>query len=425
MSERFKPNTKNIAVWAPPSSRSFKLSKSFFRKNGKHLDKNSAIELFKEDVLLAEKMLDNSATVAVFGSARVSNTFHKNLADASYSLGYMLGKRGFVISTGGGPGIMEFVSRGATDAKSLAIGFQPKFLEKSEPPILFDGKIHYFVYSLHSRKILMANNALAFVFFPGGAGTVDEFFHYLNFAKNGWIKNIKFILFDSKFWSGLVKWVEKLLNNGFITKQVFENIVLVDDIKQVNEIILSTKKPTVQYCPNPIKLSINFEQDIKELYNYIEKLSHPSASFFGNVNTKKMSTMFSYLVNKLQEMNFTIYYSSQNGLASFFQKNQANSKNINFEISLNLLETKKLVLGATDVLFFLNSDLECIDALTEYIVRIQMGDMEKVFINLLEPTFWKDYFKWFYNYPVSYGFAEEELLGLCKFVYSKKDLIVP
>ncbi|MEM3362268.1 MAG: TIGR00730 family Rossman fold protein [Candidatus Anstonellaceae archaeon] len=422
MAQKFRPNNKNVSVFT--SSNPSQITKSFFRRNGKHLDKESAVELFKQDVLLAERLDYNYSIVSVFGSARVSNNFYKNFAQAAYDLAYLLGKEGFVISTGGGPGIMEFASRGAVDANSTALGFQPKFIEKVEGTVSFDGKIHYLVYSLHSRKILMAKNASSFVFFPGGAGTIDELFHYLNFAQNGWIKDVKFILFGSEFWNKLVNWFDKnLVQRGLVEKNILKNIILTDSIQEAKNIIVQNRTRASYYCPKPKELSENFEEDIKQLYSYIEKLSHPSAAFFGTIKTKNVEDLAKYLSKQLHKSNYTIYYFSLNGLQEFFKSFAShNSKNISFEIPLKLLETKKLILGSTDKLFFLNSDLECVDALTEYVVRIQMGDMEKVEINLLEPNFWRDYLKWFWNYPINYGFAEEELIKLFNIINSKKDI---
>ncbi|MFN3909898.1 MAG: TIGR00730 family Rossman fold protein [Candidatus Anstonellaceae archaeon] len=436
MTKKFISNqnlNNNISVLVPPArSVPVKITKSFFRKNGHHLDKYGAVENFSKDLSLILKLKEGypQKVVAIYGSARISDKFYKNLADISYELGYKLGKKRYIISTGGGPGIMEYASKGAVDANSLALGFQPKFLEEVEKPIQMKNKIQYFVSSLHSRKILIANNAAALVFFPGGAGTVDEFFHYLNFSANGRMKNIPFILFNNTFWEGLIKWINLyLVQTGFLKKEALNNVFLVNNTKEAIKVI--EKNSNYFYTPDFHGLSSSFKQDILQIYNYVEQFSHPSASYFGSLTSNYKYSRIKNLIEKitsiLQKNNHSIYYSALNGFASFMDKlalKGLKSKNIsNLNIPIGLQETQKLILGTSDTLIFYPGGLDVIDAFTEYVVRIQIGDMEKVPLNLVDPSFFGSYLQWFEKFPVNYGFAEKELITMCNIV-SKPDQII-
>jgi uncharacterized protein (TIGR00730 family) len=404
------------------------ITKSFFRKNGAHLDKHTALENFKEDLKICYSLKYPSKLVAVFGSARISDCFYPKLAEKCYLLSFQLGKKGYIISTGGGPGIMHYASIGAIDGGSYSLGFQPRFISEFEKPILLEGKILYSVASLHSRKLLMANNASALVFFPGGAGTVDEFFHYLSFLEKGWINNTPFILFDSNFWHGLINWIKnKLVLNSYASRSILNNIYLVDSQKDALDII---QKSNFSFKPNIKRVLSSFEKDISHIYNVVENLIRPSASFFGslksNYKNKKLKDLIKQTSLVLGKNNYTIYYSNSNGFSevlnsAFSNKNGSKPKTI--QVPIQLLETQKLLLGATDKLIFFPGGIEVIDAFSEYIVRIQIGDMEKTNIFLFDSEFWGQYIKWFFNYPIRYGFAEKELLDLSPIISNPKEIL--
>jgi uncharacterized protein (TIGR00730 family) len=114
------------------------------------------------------------------------------------------GKRYNVVTTGGGPGIMEAANRGAADAGAPSIGFiislpaEQGPNEFSTPDLTF--QFHYFA----MRKMHLAMRAAALVVFPGGFGTLDEFFEILTLRQTKKMPSVPILCFDRSYWSDVV-----------------------------------------------------------------------------------------------------------------------------------------------------------------------------------------------------------------------------
>ena len=111
-------------------------------------------------------------------------------------------ERRFVVCTGGGPGIMEAANRGASEAKGLNIG-----LTISIPNDEFDNpyvsrELHLHFHYFFMRKFWFVYLAKAVVPFPGGLGTLDEFFEMLTLVQTGKMKkHMPIVLFGTKYWN--------------------------------------------------------------------------------------------------------------------------------------------------------------------------------------------------------------------------------
>jgi uncharacterized protein (TIGR00730 family) len=200
-------------------------------KNAKFLDSRSgrAIRILSEYLqplahFRNERIQD---TVVFFGSARIqetgplSNFYHeaRELARlvTDWSMNLEHTKRRFVVTTGGGPGIMEAANRGAADAggKTIGLNIGLPFEQRANPYITPDlcFEFHYFF----MRKFWFAYLAKALVVFPGGFGTLDELMELLTLTQTRKLeKQIIIILYGTEFWKEILNF-EALLKYGLIS----------------------------------------------------------------------------------------------------------------------------------------------------------------------------------------------------------------
>jgi hypothetical protein len=173
--------------------------------------------------------------VTVFGSARMLPS------DPHYGvtveLAKQLAKNNLAIITGGGPGVMEAANKGAAQAKGKSVGLnielphEQKGNRYANVPINF----HYFF----SRKVCFVKYSIAFVFMPGGFGTLDEFFEVLTLVQTRRIPEFPLICFGKEHWNGLFKWMKSsLLAGRFIGPTDLDLVKVTDDPQEVVNIIL-------------------------------------------------------------------------------------------------------------------------------------------------------------------------------------------
>jgi uncharacterized protein (TIGR00730 family) len=169
----------------------------------------------------------------MFGSARAKprDPFYQ----AAEQTARMLAKEGFAVITGGGPGIMEAGNKGAFEAGGTSIGLNITLPQEQEAnrhqTISLD--FHYF----YARKVMFVKYASAFVCFPGGFGTLDEFFETLTLVQTLKIDPFPIILYGSKFWTGLVDWMRAQLLEKFIDPEDVDIFRIVDEPKEVVKLV--------------------------------------------------------------------------------------------------------------------------------------------------------------------------------------------
>jgi uncharacterized protein (TIGR00730 family) len=149
--------------------------------------------------------------VTVFGSARTPPE-HADYALVR-SVAARLGRAGYAIITGGGPGLMEAANRGARDAGALSIGCNIELpREQSLNPYVDVGlKFRHFF----ARKVMFVRYASAFVIAPGGFGTLDELFEALTLIQTNTIRHFPVVLLGAGEWDGLIDWLRaRALTDG-------------------------------------------------------------------------------------------------------------------------------------------------------------------------------------------------------------------
>jgi uncharacterized protein (TIGR00730 family) len=163
-----------------------------------------------------DKLSGIEPAVSIYGSARVSPD--SKLYAQTEEIAFKLGKLGFSVVTGGGPGIMEAANKGAATAGATSVGLNIELVESQACNIYSNKTItfrHFFV-----RKVMLVKYATAFIIMPGGLGTLDELTEVLTLIQTRKIKPFPVILYDSQYWKGLLDWLRNTsLASGYLSEE--------------------------------------------------------------------------------------------------------------------------------------------------------------------------------------------------------------
>jgi len=196
------------------------------------------LELMKPELILAEKGI--RSTVILFGGARLpepggpawaakNEIQEKNLiANSRYydearrfarlcsehsATSYY---REFVVVTGGGPGVMEAGNRGAADVGAPSIGLNIVLPHEQAPNLYVTPELCFNFHYFAIRKMHFIMRAKAVAVFPGGFGTMDEFFETLTLIQTGRMERVPIILFGTEFWKKAID-LDYLAEQGTIS----------------------------------------------------------------------------------------------------------------------------------------------------------------------------------------------------------------
>jgi len=175
-------------------------------------------------------------TVVFFGSARtqpddpLTMQYYHDACKLSYLLA-QYGKEleavhdGFVICTGGGPGIMEAANKGANEAGVYSIGLNISLPFEQIPNQYISQELNFEFHYFFMRKLWFLYHAKAIVVFPGGYGTLDELFETLTLVQTNKLQkqDIPIVLYDENYWNKLINF-QMLIDCGYIDKKDFDLI---------------------------------------------------------------------------------------------------------------------------------------------------------------------------------------------------------
>ena len=216
------------------------------------------LELLKPEMMLAERGI--RSTVVLFGGARIpepggeawaakNETQRKNLeANARYyeearNFARLCSQhsaktyyREFVVVTGGGPGVMEAGNRGAADCGAPSIGLNIVLPHEQAPNLYVTPELCFNFHYFAIRKMHFIMRAKAVAVFPGGFGTMDEFFETLTLIQTGRMERVPVILFGKEFWSKAVD-LDYLAEQGTISPGDQHLIDAVDTAEEAWDIV--------------------------------------------------------------------------------------------------------------------------------------------------------------------------------------------
>ena len=189
------------------------------------------------------------STVVLFGSARIRdnndnkiNKYFKKAKELAFkvtnwNIKNFSGKK-YIITSGGGPGIMEAANQGAKEAggKTIGLGISLPFEQKNNKWITkgLNFVYHYFF----MRKFWFIYLTKGIVIFPGGGGTLDEFFEIFTLLQTKKIsREIPIVLFGKDFWDGLINW-DKLISNNVISKTDLDLFIVLNSVDETFDYLL-------------------------------------------------------------------------------------------------------------------------------------------------------------------------------------------
>lgn len=174
--------------------------------------------------------------VSFFGSARES--FNDEVYKQAEELAGRLAKHGFAVITGGSSGVMQAANKGAFEAGGVSVGLNINlpYTQRYNPYLTerfgFD---HFFV-----RKVMLTYASEVYVYFPGGLGTLNEFFEIITLVQTKKIRKVPLILFGKEYWEPFLAFIEKTLYQkyGAIDETDLKLYTLVDSVDEAYDYII-------------------------------------------------------------------------------------------------------------------------------------------------------------------------------------------
>jgi uncharacterized protein (TIGR00730 family) len=217
----------------PPSNKQY-IDLSFLegpRSRWKEL--KSVVGIVREFIYGFRKLHFVGPCVTFFGSARFAedHPYYK----AAQELAGRVGRVGFTIMTGGGPGIMEAANRGAREVGARSVGCNIALsMEQYTNPYL---DVSLTFERFYVRKVLLLKYSVAFVVMPGGAGTVDELFETVTLIQTGKVKNFPILLYGKDYWAPMLAQINRMITEGTIGHKELEFVFVADSVDEATSLL--------------------------------------------------------------------------------------------------------------------------------------------------------------------------------------------
>lgn len=181
-----------------------------------------------------ETLNELGPAVSIFGSARL--TKDSPYYDVAKTVASQLSQQGLSVITGGGPGIMGAANEGALGQGGRSVGLNIELPHEQLANPNQDTRLSFRYFFV--RKLMFVKYSTGYVVFPGGFGTLDEFFEALTLIQTQKIRHFPVILYGSAFWQGLIDWLKReVVEQGCIDAEDMFLFRLVDSPEEVLSII--------------------------------------------------------------------------------------------------------------------------------------------------------------------------------------------
>ncbi len=360
--------------------------------------------------------------ITIMGSARLKEG--TEFYTIARELGGLLAKNKFTVITGGGPGIMEAGNRGAHEAggKSVGLNIQLPFEQVLNPYAPKSTSFYYFF----TRKVMLTSPANAFVYFPGGFGTFDEFFEVVDSVELGFILPTPIVLVGKKFWEPLVEFLRTKADKTGEHTEAIEQWKIVDTASEAAEILKDTADRNDVCMLDPISFRCEGNIDWKifrimaELVEGFEFVSglKKAVTILGTKSIPENSPYYEQartLGAELAKLKYSVITGGNKGVAEAASQgafehggesigvgmevrgkttlNNYLTKSIHFSFPF----TRKLILTTpTNAFIFFPGGFGTLHQLFEILTLIQTKKMVKVPVILVDHEYWgslHDYIK--------------------------------
>lgn len=193
----------------------------------------SVVSILREFIRGFRKLHFVGPCVTFFGSARFQEDHP--YYEAARELARRIGRVGFSIMTGGGPGIMEAANRGARDVGARSIGCNIVLPHEQKANPYLDVSLTFERFFV--RKVLLVKYSICFVVMPGGAGTVDELFETITLIQTGKVKDFPILLYGRDYWGPLLAQIDRMVAAGTIGHKELEFVFVADSVEEATDLL--------------------------------------------------------------------------------------------------------------------------------------------------------------------------------------------